>query len=208
MPKRNSDVIFSLNGLSINSLTLSQDGELEIDFELPQDQTTPQWYTELRGSRTFDIYDDDELKEACRHLFQVVRERVKEPDPERVEIHCDSCESSDCCRKYNVLLRQDDIERLAKGLGQTPSELKRQYTVEAVDWCGDFARQLDCDEDDEGEEKCVFLKPDEVGRWRCSVYEHRPQICRDFDMNACNDFVPLEDVRPVRTGGSIGTASR
>ena len=73
-------------------------------------------------------------------------------------------------------------------------DLVEKFTVKAVDWCGDFERQLACDDDDEGEEKCVFLKEDDEGRWRCSVYEHRPQICRDADMKSCNDFVPIEDL--------------
>ncbi|MCZ6793603.1 MAG: YkgJ family cysteine cluster protein [Planctomycetota bacterium] len=189
-----ADTEFPLNGLSLESLTLSQDGDVEVEFALPQDQTTAQWYTELRASRNLDVYEDPELEAACRHLFQLVRERLREPDPERLELHCDRCSTSDCCRKYNVLLRDEDIERLAPAIDLTAEEFTRRYTDPAVDWCGDFKRQLRADEDEDGEEKCVFLKKDQLGRWRCSVYEHRPRICRDFDMNTCDDFVALEDV--------------
>jgi len=182
-------------------MSLNQEGELEVEFDLPQDQTTPKWYTSRQGSRSFDVYEDKELEDACRRVFQVVRKRVMEPDEDVLAVHCDNCETSDCCRKYNVLLRETDVERLSKSLGMSPADFESEYTDVAVDWCGDFARQLACDEDDEGEEKCVFLKEDAEGRWRCSVYEHRPQICRDYDMKTCDDFVAIEDIT-IRTNAS------
>jgi Fe-S-cluster containining protein len=187
-------VDFALNGLSVNTITLSQDGNLEVTFDLPVEQSTPKWYAQLLATRTFDVYEDEELKEACRRLFEILRSRVSAPDPERLAIHCDRCKSADCCRKYNVLLRPEDIERLGRRFGLSSAELTEKYTVPAVDWASDFARQLAADADEHGEEKCIFLKQNESGRWRCSVYEHRPQACRDFDMKACNDFVPIEDV--------------
>lgn len=190
---------FALNGLSVHSLSLDQEGNLEIEFDLPCEQTAPQWYTHRRGSRTLDVYEDEELQEACRRLFKLVRKRILKPDPERLKVHCDNCKTSSCCRKYNVLLREADIERLAEGLGTTPAALRRRYTVPAVDWCGDFARQLATDHDEDGEEKCVFLRRAANGLWRCSVYSHRPKICRDFDMESCDDFVAVDEIG-VRKG--------
>jgi Fe-S-cluster containining protein len=192
--KQHPKIGFTLNGLSIHKLNVNQDGTLEVVFDLPHEQTTAQWHSQLRGIRSFDVYSDKELEEACRRLFQIVRARVEEPDPERLAVHCDRCKTSSCCRKYNVLLKDEDIERLAAGLAISVLELYERYTAPAVDWCGDYARQLTSDTDLDGEEKCVFLKQTAGGRWHCSVYEHRPQICRDFDMNTCDDFVPLEEI--------------
>ena len=56
MRKQHPSIHFALNGLSVHSLTLSQDGSLEVEFDLPREQTTPQWYTYARGSRTLDVY--------------------------------------------------------------------------------------------------------------------------------------------------------
>ncbi|MBN1443352.1 MAG: YkgJ family cysteine cluster protein [Planctomycetes bacterium] len=199
MRKESPHIGFALNGLSIHSMSISQDGSLEVEFDLPQEQTTSCWYTYRRGSRTFDVYEDEDLQEACRQLFQLVRRRVMRPEPEREEIHCDRCRDSACCRKYNVLLRDADVERLARHLEMPEALFRKKFTTSAVDWCGDYSRQLTCDTDADGEEKCVFLKQDEQGLWRCSVYEQRPQICRDFDMLACDDFVALEDVETLQS---------
>ena len=198
-----------LNGLSINTLQLNQDGDLEVVFDLPSPQTTHQYYTQVRGTRTLHVYDDEELLAECKRLFDLVRDRVLKPDPERQKVHCDACGSADCCRKYNVLLMEEDVERLAAGLGMERKAFKKRYTVAPVDWSGDFVAQLDCDHDDEGKEKCVFLKRATSGQFRCSAYEHRPQICRDFEMESCDDFVPLEkegseeeDVKQVERGAA------
>src|SRR5688572_19608277 len=82
---------FALNGLSVHSLRLNQEGELQVEFDLPGEQTTPRWHTQVRGVRTLNVYDDAELQEACKRLFQIVRRRVMEPDPDRVKVHCDRC---------------------------------------------------------------------------------------------------------------------
>jgi Fe-S-cluster containining protein len=186
-----------LNGLSIDDITISQDGDLTVTFDLPIEQATTKYELELQGSRTLDLYENEELQKVCRDLFRIVRKMMEVPDEERVQTHCDSCQSSSCCRKYNVLVTQFDVERLCKGLKLSEAELRRKHLADAVDWCEDYKYQLTCDEDDDGEEKCKFLKEQPNGQFRCSIYEHRPEICRSFDMNTCNDFVPLEEVETI-----------
>jgi Fe-S-cluster containining protein len=189
---------FALNGYSIRSLSVDNAGQLEVEFDLPQEQENDQWYTYRRGSRTFDIYEDEELEQACRELYELVRRRMQEPDPKRLAVHCDRCKTAACCRSYNVLVTDEDLERLARGLEMPLERLKMEYLVPAIDWCADFELQLASDEDENGEEKCVFLVRDHAaGLWRCSVYEHRPEACRRFDMKTCDDFVPIEDVRVI-----------
>lgn len=188
---------FALNGLSVQSLRLNQEGELDVEFDLPGEQTTTRWHTQVRGKRTLNVYDDPELKDACKRLFQVVRRRVMEPDPERVKVHCDRCATSSCCRNYNVLVTDEDLDRLARHFRMSLVEFRARYTAPAVDWSDDYAAQLSCDRDDSGQEKCVFLKPFANGQFRCSVYEDRPRICRDFDMNCCDDFVAMKHFVPV-----------
>ncbi len=185
--------LFVLNGLSIDQITIDQEGELKVAFDLPVVQTTAQYSQQLQGVRTFNLYKDPELKRLCRELFQAIRSRVKKPDPERVVVSCSRCKTSDCCRKYNVLVTELDIVRLRKGIGISPEEFQEKYLQPGVDWCTDYTHQLTCDEDSQGE-KCIFLEEGPGGQMRCSVYQYRPTICRDFDEKVCDDFVPLECV--------------
>jgi Fe-S-cluster containining protein len=193
MVKPTPDEFFALNGLSVDQISINQDGELKVLFDLPVVQSTSQYQEQLQGVRTFDVYQDPELKRICRDLFRALRERVKLPDPARVAVSCDRCQSSDCCRNYNVLVTESDVERLRSALLMPAAEFKERYLRPAVDWCGDYPWQLAVDRDARGE-KCVFLKEAAGGQMRCSIYEHRPRICRDFDEKTCDDFVPLEEV--------------
>lgn len=189
---------FPLNGLSIDSLSINQDGDLRVEFDLPNPQTTARYHAQLKGVRVIDVYEDKELQAAAKLLFDLVRRRLEEPDPERLKVHCDRCASSACCRDYNVLVTDEDMARLAEHLGLALPAFREKHTRPAVDWCEDFPAQLACDTDElDGREKCVFLKRAPGGQLRCSVYEHRPKICRDFDMNSCDDFVPLDKVTTI-----------
>ena len=186
--------LFDLNGLSVDQISINQDGDLKVLFDLPVVQTTAQYHQQLQGVRTFDVYQDPELKRLCRDLFRAIRERVEQPDPERVRVACDRCRDSDCCRNYNVLVTEAEAERLRAVVGLGAEEFRERHLRPAVDWCEDYPYQLAVDHDARGE-KCVFLKPSPAGQMRCSIYEHRPQICRDFDEKACDDFVPVEEVK-------------
>lgn len=200
---------FALNGLSVHSVELNQDGELEVVFDLPYEQTTAQYYVNLRGTRTLNVYDDAELLEACKRLFDRARELVMEPDPDREGIHCDRCSTSACCRKYNALVTEEDIERVAAGIGISPEEARERYMVAPMDWSGDYTAQLAADTDEQdGEEKCVFLKRASHGQLRCSIYEHRPRICRDFDMTSCDDFEPIKEIAVLGGKGNKKKGSR
>jgi Fe-S-cluster containining protein len=186
--------LLDLNGLSVDQISINQDGELKVLFDLPVSQTTARYHQQLQGVRTFDVYQDPELQRLCRDLFRAIRARVEKSDPERVRVSCDRCRDSDCCRNYNVLVTEADAERLRGALDLPAEEFRARYLRPAVDWCEDYPYQLAVDQDAHGE-KCVFLKPTPNGQMRCSIYEHRPLICRDFDEKSCDDFVPMEEVR-------------
>ncbi len=129
---------FALNGLSIDQISINQDGELRVAFDLPVVQTTARYHQQLQGVRTFDVYRYPELVRLSRDLFRAIRARVEEPDPDLLAARCVRCKTED---------------------GRV--------------------------------EKCVFLKESPGGQMRCSVYDHRPEICRDFDELSCDDFEPL-----------------
>ncbi|HLJ53475.1 MAG TPA: YkgJ family cysteine cluster protein [Chthonomonadaceae bacterium] len=79
------------------------------------------------------------------------------------QIDCTTC--ANCCRTLQVLVDAADIARLAARLGMTAVAFERRY----VQTEADGTRSL-------RESPCAFLGEDN----RCTVYEDRPQSCRDF----------------------------
>ncbi len=75
-----------------------------------------------------------------------------------------------CCTDYLVKLSNRDIALLARGLGISRAELLRKYVKKTP--VGPVMRQ-------NGRE-CVFLRRDELGASICSVYEFRPEVCRNY----------------------------
>ncbi len=175
-----------LNGITIQEMELDQEGNLTVTFDRPVEQESTCYELSLTGQRVLDVYEYPDLEKAAKELFQAARKHMfARPDETMDKVDCDRCKEAPCCREYNAILRDSDIERLR---GDMPrAEFIRKYTVPAVDWSGDFHYQMKCDTDEEGE-KCVFLRRNKNGIMRCSVYGKRPQICRDFDMAVCDDF--------------------
>lgn len=98
-----------------------------------------------------------------RHNF--VEKRLKHI-AEEVEEATDCRACANCCRVATARVTERDIERLSKGIGVKPDRLVREYTVETEDE-GRILRQTS--------EGCVFLSGND-----CTVYDARPDTCRDF----------------------------
>lgn len=86
------------------------------------------------------------------------------------QIDCTTCAS--CCRSPQITVDRDDIERLAARVGVSAREFSRLYLIR------------------EGKNRyfasapCPFLTEDNT----CSVYEDRPQACRDFPYLHAKNF--------------------
>jgi Fe-S-cluster containining protein len=185
MKKRNSLPLF--NGVSISKLELEQNGDLHVEFDLPTPTHSVNYRTDIVAKRSFDLYEDEELRDAARALFKLVRKRLAEPDPDRAGIDCMKCQESRCCREYDVLISTADQEVLAEHLKVPLAEVRKKYLTKLNDWTGDFDYELRKDKDDFGP-KCVFLARTPQGGTRCTVYEARPALCRDFDEHDCTLF--------------------
>lgn len=83
---------------------------------------------------------------------------------EDVASQIDCCACGNCCRQILPTLADADVERLAAGLGSTPSTVAEQYLTRNDEGNLTFNR---C--------PCPFL----VGN-RCRAYEHRPEACRSY----------------------------
>lgn len=80
-------------------------------------------------------------------------------------IDCTTC--ANCCRHLEVQLGEDDIIRLAEGLGISHQQAEAQIAMQPMndpDIIGTFAAK-----------PCPFLD----GKL-CRVYAHRPTACRDY----------------------------
>src|SRR5579862_5599800 len=93
-------------------------------------------------------------------LDAIVRETT---DEVWKQIDCTTC--AHCCRTLQIVVDSKDIRRLSARLGMTPLQFSRRYVQVAEDRTKHFAST-----------PCPFLGADN----RCTVYEDRPQACRDF----------------------------
>ncbi len=91
---------------------------------------------------------------------------------------CDSCVGY-CCAYPIIQVNRDDVMRLARGIGLTEADVRSEYTVRESPKVTRL--KLTADPVFKGE-SCVFL--DKETRM-CTVYEHRPSICRDHPGERC-----------------------
>ncbi|MDP4185612.1 MAG: YkgJ family cysteine cluster protein [Bacteroidota bacterium] len=89
--------------------------------------------------------------------FQSLHDEVFE------EINCLDC--SNCCSSISPIISHRDIERMAKALRISPSQVIEKF--------------LHIDEDNDyvyNDTPCPFLLSDNY----CSIYENRPKACREY----------------------------
>jgi Fe-S-cluster containining protein len=93
-------------------------------------------------------------------------------DKVTAEIDCTAC--ANCCRGLAITLTPEDISRIAAHLGLSEDELKAEY--------------LRYDQEERSFEfkskPCPFLS-----RKLCSIYDKRPEACRDFPNLHKDEFV-------------------
>lgn len=87
------------------------------------------------------------------------------------QIDCTTC--ANCCKTLQVIIDDKDISRLAVRLGMTVSQFSHRYVRTAADGLKHFASM-----------PCPFLDANNL----CSVYEDRPQACRDYPFLYNKDF--------------------
>jgi Fe-S-cluster containining protein len=102
-----------------------------------------------------DVLSDDELDKLVFKIADEVSSMIK----------CTNC--ARCCKELKPMLSQEDQERLAVKLGLSIESLREKYL------------EYDDTDDEPGwrikDNPCPFLSDT-----KCSVYESRPQNCRDY----------------------------
>ncbi|MGH7483365.1 MAG: YkgJ family cysteine cluster protein [Longimicrobiales bacterium] len=86
---------------------------------------------------------------------------------------CDRCPAY-CCTYARIVVEPSDIRRLAKRFGITAAQARKRFTKPGEER---GERVLRHRHDTIFQTACRFLDPDTR---RCTVYEDRPEICRDF----------------------------
>jgi Fe-S-cluster containining protein len=92
--------------------------------------------------------------------FQILAAEIQQ------HIDCTTC--ANCCRYSIVAVSASEIEAIAKHMGAPVDDVMHRYTVADPEASG--LRVLASTKDG-----CVFLQQN-----RCTIYEARPQACRDF----------------------------
>jgi Fe-S-cluster containining protein len=86
-------------------------------------------------------------------------------------IDCTRC--ANCCRTMSVRLNRADIERIAGRLGMNPAEFTEKYL-----------QPSDVEELEIASKPCPFLGAND----RCTIYEFRPDCCREYPHTDKQDF--------------------
>jgi hypothetical protein len=87
--------------------------------------------------------------------------------------NCANCPAY-CCSYPQIPVSPADERRLARGLGLSLADVRRKITKKGLE---EGTRVLRHQSDHIFETVCRFLDP--VAR-RCTIYEHRPEACRDY----------------------------
>jgi len=110
-------------------------------------------------------------KENKRFLEKLKKKKPKDLDIVVADLHyevfeyIDCLECANCCKSISPVIIDRDIDRIAKHLKISPSEMTKQH--------------LELDKDDDyvfRETPCPFLMPDNY----CMIYEVRPRACREY----------------------------
>ncbi len=89
---------------------------------------------------------------------------------------CSKCPAYCCSYEYIIVTRRD-INRLAKRFGLSFEQAKQRFT-KMIEGYGLVLRHR---KDTVYKSVCQFLHPTER---RCTVYEHRPEVCRHYPETA------------------------
>lgn len=93
------------------------------------------------------------------------------------ETNCLNC--ANCCKTTGPLFTQRDMDRIAKHLGMKTGQFIQKYLY--MDEDGDFVLK---------QVPCAFLGTDNY----CSIYEVRPQACREYPHTDHQNFHQILDL--------------
>lgn len=180
----------------IESITLenAQDS-LTIKVLLPLDDGT---FSEYEETIPFDDHAPVGLHEIAKRFatatLAAVQARVSKSRP----MPCETCMGA-CCYKYDeVRLSNADIDALHEALGA--EEAFKGYTLYATGerWTGYVGALKKAPRkigDQQIDSACYYLRSN-----GCSIYEHRPTVCREYSPWTCGDTYEAD---PKKVSGKV-----
>jgi len=97
-----------------------------------------------------------------------------------------------CCSYPVIELTKRDLERLAKYFGLSKKKTRKKFTKKDPDGRAPYAMRRKKDE--HFGNICHFFDRDER---RCTIYEARPKVCRDYPGGRCGYYDFLSSERQV-----------
>ena len=127
----------------------------------------------------------DYLRRAAKEFTDACARAVRERQLLRRDLPCATCTGA-CCRRSDIQLNASDVARL-EAAGIDVTESIDYYDAES---CGGQVGEFELiqasvhfGEDAPDEVLCPHLRPD-----GCSIYEHRPTICREYSAWSCEAY--------------------
>ncbi len=96
------------------------------------------------------------------------------------QFDCAKCPAY-CCSYPQIPVTLYDVRRLGKRFGLDEEAAERRFTKKAADGSRIMRHKVD----HIFPSTCQFLDQD---KRQCTVYEHRPKICREFPVHRCGYF--------------------
>ncbi len=170
-----------LGGLQIDL----DEEELEIESTFPDD-SYPFGVGNYELSRTLDLEDHPKVRDAVKKLVAACHEAMLKRESTYDADRCDRCVKADCCTIDRIHLTEAERVRILAYIEveDTPANSKRYF--EKDDDLAGYYRHIMRHKDG----GCSFLK-EQGGIMRCSIYEARPKVCREYDSGYCTEYTKL-----------------
>lgn len=193
--KMSSPILDKLTLSDIESIELDNSGDtLTVKLMLPLDEGT---YSEYEETISLDDEMPEGLHAIAKKFSEAVLRAVQSRAMKSVEIPCATCMGA-CCYKYDeVRLTLKDIGQMVAALGDKAREGIEMYES-GTRWTGYAASLRKKPRTISGrmvDEACYFLRDN-----GCSIYEHRPTVCREYSPWTCGDTYEAD---PKKVSGKV-----
>jgi len=179
----------------IESITLENaEDSLTIKVLLPLDDGS---FSEYEETIPFDDFAPNGLHEIARRFSVASLAALKARASKDRPVPCTTCMGA-CCYKYDeVRLSSADVASLQESLGEDAYKGIQLYST-GERWTGYVGALKKAPRkigDQVIETACYYLRSD-----GCSIYEHRPTVCREYSAWTCGDTYEAD---PKKVAGKV-----
>lgn len=127
-------------------------------------------------------YVPDYLADACRAMYLATLRAIRERVLTKRDPPCATCTGACCGREFGrVQLTEEDLEML-RGVVSLSKQVTMYERPTFTGHVGEF-KQVPWGDPDDNQTACPNLSAS-----GCSIYEHRPRICREFSAWDCDVY--------------------